>query len=169
MKTDWEEVYRASYQDLVRFLMRKVWDSDRAQELAQDAFLRALGHHPENPRAWLFQVAANLARDEARTVVRRKRHLALLRTETEVAEEETVTPAAELEAREEGERLRRSLEALGERDRDVLLLWDAGLSYADIAEQTGLAVGAIGTTLSRARKRLVESHEALEGSNVALG
>ena len=34
-----------------------------------------------------------------------------------------------------------------------------GLSYPEIAEQSGLAVGAIGTTLARARRRLVEAHE----------
>jgi RNA polymerase sigma factor (sigma-70 family) len=63
--------------------------------------------------------------------------------------------------------VKQALEMLGERDRDVLLLWDAGLSYAEIASQTGLAPGAIGTTLARARKKLVESHDALEGKNAA--
>jgi len=169
VKTDWEAVYRASYQDVVRFLARKVWDEDRAQELAQDAFLRALGHNPDNPRAWIFHVAGNLARDEARTVVRRKKHLALLRTETEDRTGSPPTPAAELEAKEEAERVRRALEGLAERDRDVLLLWDAGLNYAEIAAQTGLAEGAVGTTLARARKRLVESHESIGGSHAALG
>jgi RNA polymerase sigma factor (sigma-70 family) len=169
VKTDWEEVYRTSYQDLVRVLARKIWDEDRAQELAQDAFLRALDHDPENPRAWIFHVAGNLARDESRSVVRRKRHLALLQTETDVAAESTPTAAAEVEAKEEVERVRTALQDLGETDREVLLLWDAGLSYREIADQTGLAPGAIGTTLSRARKRLVEAHDAMGGKNAALG
>ena len=46
------------------------------------------------------------------------------------------------------------------RDREILLLWDAGLSYPEIAAQTGLAVGAVGTTLARARRRLVEARPA---------
>jgi RNA polymerase sigma-70 factor (ECF subfamily) len=65
-----------------------------------------------------------------------------------------------------------ALEQLSERDREVLLLWDAGMDYREIAEQTGLAVGAIGTTLSRARKRLVAAFDAAhgaEGSHVARG
>ena len=33
--------------------------------------MRALSHRPEKPRAWVFAVAANLARDEARAAVRR--------------------------------------------------------------------------------------------------
>ncbi|HEV2131039.1 MAG TPA: sigma factor [Longimicrobiaceae bacterium] len=68
MSVDWADVYRATYGELVRFLHRKVWDADRAQDLAQETFVRAMDHQPANPRAWLFRVAMNLARDEARLV-----------------------------------------------------------------------------------------------------
>ncbi len=34
MSTDWAAVYTETYSDLVRFLHRKVWDIDRAQDLA---------------------------------------------------------------------------------------------------------------------------------------
>jgi RNA polymerase sigma-70 factor (ECF subfamily) len=161
-------VYRASYGELVRFLHRKVWDADRAQDLAQETFVRAMDHQPENPRAWLFRVAMNLARDEARLVVRRKKHLALLRTEVETGPT-SPEPAQSLEESERMDTVRRALDQLGERDRDVLLLWDAGLNYTEIATQTGLSPGAIGTTLARARKRLVEAHTALEEKHVARG
>jgi RNA polymerase sigma-70 factor, ECF subfamily len=165
---DWADVYRATFPELVRYLHRKVWDADRAQDLAMEAFVRAMGHEaPDNPRAWLFRVAANLARDEARLVLRRKRHLALLRTETEHQERSEPSPAEALEAADRMESVRRALEQLSERDQEVLLLWDAGFDYREIAEQTGLAVGAIGTTLSRARQRLVNSHAALEKRNAA--
>lgn len=165
VSADWAEVYRTSFADLVRYLYRKVWDADRAQDLAQEAFARALGHAPDNPRAWVFAVAGNLARDEVRSVVRRKKHLTLLKSEaTAVVEPDPV------EAIERDERIaaaRAALEQLTDRDREVLLLWDAGLSYTEIAEQTGLAVGAIGTTLSRARRRLVAAYDAVEARNVA--
>ena len=52
-----------------------------------------------------------------------------------------------------------ALNTLTPRDREILLLWDAGLSYPEIAAQTGLAVGAVGTTLARARRRLVDAHD----------
>src|SRR5207249_11929717 len=56
---DLAEVYRTTYRALVRFLYRKVWDAERAEDLAQEAFARAVIHKPDNARGWLFIVAAN--------------------------------------------------------------------------------------------------------------
>ena len=161
MATDWAAVYRDTFPDLVRYLRRKVWDADRARDLAQEAFARSLDRDPDDPRSWVFTVAANLARDEARRDIRRRDHLALVTVEAE-ADPRPPDPAQALERKERAGRARTALEALSERDREALLLWDAGMSYRQIAEQTGLAVGAIGTTLSRARKRMVEAYEALD-------
>ena len=166
MSVDWGEIYRGSFQELVRFLHRKVWDIERARDLAQEVFVRALKHEPENPRAWLFRVAVNLARDEARTVLRRKRHLALLRTEAE-ERQAGQKPDEEILAKEEWTQVRQALAALKEKDREVLLLWDAGLSYREIAEVTELAPGAVGTTLARARQRLVAAHREMEKDDAA--
>lgn len=168
MSTDWATVYRETYGELVRFLYRKVWEADRAHDLAQEAFVRALDHDPDDPRRWLFAVAANLARDEARGAIRRRRHLQLVRAEAEAAPA-APDPASELERVERAATVRAALECLSDRDREVLLLWQAGLSYADIAAETGLAQGAIGTTLSRARRRLVEAYRQVEGDHVARG
>jgi len=163
---DWNDLYRGTFPDLVRFLHRKVWDAERARDLAQEAFVRALQHEPRRPRAWLFRVAANLALDEARTVLRRKRHLTLLKTEAE-GRAGPESPEAALVEKERWTGVREALDSLSRRDRDVLLMWDAGMSYPEIAEQEGIAVGAVGTTLARARRRLVEAHKSKEGENVA--
>ncbi|HEX4627858.1 MAG TPA: sigma-70 family RNA polymerase sigma factor [Gemmatimonadales bacterium] len=166
MPQDLAEVYRTTFRALVRFLYRKVWDAERAEDLAQEAFARAVVHKPENARGWLFIVAANMARDDARRAARERRHLTLLTAEPQ---ESTASDEA-LEAESDQARVRGTLEALSPRDREVLLLWDAGLSYEEIAAQTGLARGAIGTTLSRARRRLVEAFEAgKSGEHVARG
>lgn len=167
MSIDWNDVYRTTFPDLVRFLHRKVWDEERARDLAQEAFVRALRHEPKKPRPWLFQVAANLARDEARTVLRRKKHLVLLKTEVERREESLPDPGSDLEEKERWQGVRRALDALSEKDREALLLWDAGQSYTEIAKELGLAVGAVGTTLARARKRLASAYEQGEEANVA--
>jgi RNA polymerase sigma-70 factor, ECF subfamily len=169
---DWTEIYRTTYADLVRYLHRKVWDAERARDLAQETFARALqgaanGSTPDNARAWLFRIAANLATDEARTEVRRRRHLTLLKVEQDDVAESDPIETMEREAR--GQAARAALEQLSDRDRETLLLWDAGLSYTEIAAQTGLAVGAIGTTLARARRRLVDAHAQQEAKHAARG
>lgn len=167
MPEDLAEVYKSTYPALVRFLYRKVWDAERAADLAQEAFARALVHQPENPRGWLFVVAANMARDEARRAARERRHLTLLTHETESA---VPAPDEAIAAEQDRELVRQALEELTPRDREVLLLWDAGQSYDEIASQTGLAKSAIGTTLARARRRLVEAYEkGSEAEHVAPG
>lgn len=167
MPEDLAEVYRTTYRALVHFLYRKVWDAERAEDLAQEAFARALVHKPENARGWLFVVAANMARDESRKAMRERRHLTLLKGEMP---DSAPAPDAAVIAELERERVRAALEQLTPRDQEVLLLWDAGQSYDEIAAQTGLAKSAIGTTLGRARQRLVQAYEAgSEGEHVARG
>jgi RNA polymerase sigma-70 factor (ECF subfamily) len=159
---DLERLYKTHYAAVVRFLYRKIWDADRAEDLAQEVFIRAMAHQPDKPRAWIFAVAANLARDEARAAIRRKKHLTLLTNDPVPLA--TPDPSAEetVEHDERRAQVHEALQTLSPRDREVLLLWDAGLSYPEIAAQTGLAVGAVGTTLARARKRLIEAYDRME-------
>src|SRR5262245_39977898 len=154
-----EQLYQSTYTAVVRFLYRKVWDAERAEDLAQEVFVRALAHRPEKPRAWVFAVAANLARDEARAAVRRKRHLTLLKGDPVAQPAVGLAADDAVEHDEQMAAVQEALNTLTPRDREILLLWDAGLSYPEIAAQTGLAVGAVGTTLARARRRLVEAHD----------
>src|SRR5262245_6981407 len=162
MTDELERLYKSTYSAVVRFLYRKVWDADPAEDLAQEVFIRAMAHRPEKPRAWVFAVAANLARDEARAAVRRKKHLTLLTNDPVPMSTPDMAVDETLEADERKAQVNEALAALSPRDREVLLLWDAGLSYPEIADQTGLAVGAIGTTLARARKRLLEAYDRME-------
>jgi len=169
VRTDWEDVYRRTYHDVFQFLLWKLRDEDQAKDMAQETFARVLGQNPDNPRGLVFRVASNLVLDEARTVVRRKRHLKLLRVEADVTAEHRSTPDQQLEQQEKAARLGQALDALSESDRDVLLLWNAGLSYTEISEHSGLALRSIGTTVSRAKKKLLSAHQALGESDAALG
>jgi len=109
-----------------------------------------------------------MARDEARKAAREKRHLTLLKSEPDATH---TAPEDEIDAQSQAQQVRAALDQLTPRDREALLLWDSGLSYDEIAAQTGLARGAIGTTLARARRRLVEAYDAGPegGQHVARG
>jgi RNA polymerase sigma-70 factor (ECF subfamily) len=57
---------------------------------------------------------------------------------------------------------RAAVDGLAERDRLALLMREEGLDYEEIAVALKLSVRSVGTTLSRARRRLVEHYEALQ-------
>lgn len=158
---DVERLFREYHDPLVRYLTRRLGDRDWAEEVAQETFLRALRQETiVNERAWLFAVATNLVRDEARKDQRRRRHLELLFAEEREREREEPGPTS-LEQAQEQAFARKALDGLAERDRLALLMREEGLDYNEIAEALELSVGSIGTTLARARRRLAESYEAL--------
>jgi RNA polymerase sigma-70 factor (ECF subfamily) len=155
-----ERLFHLYHAPLVRYLTRRLGDRDWAEEVAQETFLRALRQeHLTSERSWLFAVATNLVRDEARKDERRRRHLQLLAAEERDRVEEPVVIDAE-RSREQA-LARRAVDSLAERDRLALLMKEEGLNYEEIAAALGLSVGSIGTTLARARRRLAETYEAL--------
>ena len=159
MTDDVERLFRTYNTQLVRYLTRRLGDRDWAEEVAQETFLRALRQDRiDNERAWLFAVATNLVRDEARKDSRRRRHLALL-AERERAEQPMEAEPTSLERAQDAAMARRAVDALAERDRLALLMREEGLSYEEIAVALELSPGSVGTTLSRARRRLVEIYE----------
>ena len=157
---DVETLFRQYHAQLVRYLTRRLGDRDWAEEVAQETFVRALRQTDlKNERAWIFAVATNLVRDEARKDIRRRRHLELLSAEANAESGEA--PTDELVRSEERALARQALETLSEKDREALLMKEEGLDYHEIAEALELSVSSVGTTLSRARRRLVEAYEAL--------
>jgi RNA polymerase sigma-70 factor (ECF subfamily) len=163
-----ERLFKTYHVALVRYLTRRLGDRDWAEEVAQETFLRALRQdHLTNERAWLFAVATNLVRDDARREDRRRHKLRLLAEESrDLHVESSDTP---LERAQESALARRAVDGLGERDRLALLMREEGLNYEEIAEALDLSVGSIGTTLARARRRLVESYETMQSEMRRVG
>jgi RNA polymerase sigma-70 factor, ECF subfamily len=155
-------LFKAYHAPLVRFLTRRLGDRDEAEEIAQETFVRALKQETiASDRSWLFAVASNLVRDEARRGARERKRHDLLRVREEV--DATVDPEPTSMERAEDQALaRQAIEMLGERDRDALLMREEGLGYEEIAEALDLSLASVGTTLSRARRRLMEAYESLQ-------
>lgn len=159
------ELFVEYHASLVRMLYRRTGDRDRAEEIAQETFARAVIAPPRNPRPWLFAVALNLVREEGRTAARQQRKLVLYKAEQP---DRTATPAEEFDAAERIAGVRAALNELSDRDREALLLKAEGFSYDEIAATLGLARGAVGTTLARARRRLMDAYQpGEEQSDVA--
>ncbi len=152
---DLEQVYRQQYGPLVGFINRRLGDLARSEELAQEAFVRAIRSRPANPKSWLYAVAANLVRDEGRRIAVRRSHLRLV-AGSEVGD---AAPDEDMERRQRQERVQAALAELSDRDRNALMLKEQGFSYDEIAERLSLSAGSMGTTLARARKRLAAAWE----------
>lgn len=157
-----ELLFKTYHDPLVRFLTRQTGDRDAAEEIAQETFIRALNQDEiASERSWIFAVAMNLVRDEARKDMRRRRRLELMHEEAK--SEAVVLPGpTSMERDDEQAMARRAIEMLAERDRDALLMREEGLSYPEIASALELSLHSVGTTLSRARRRLMEAYERLQ-------
>lgn len=141
------------------FALRLTGDRHAAEDLSQEAFLRAwrkIGSLRDERRekVWLFQITANLWRDQLR-----RRRLAPERAGS--LEEELpgrcAFPDDAAEQREEVARALVALDALPNRQREVMYLSACeGMAHAEIATVLGCTTDAVKTNLSLARKKLRE-------------
>jgi RNA polymerase sigma-70 factor (ECF subfamily) len=149
---------------LLALAWRLTRDAEDAREIAQEAFLRAfrsLGGYDASRsfRNWLFQIAANEARDRWR---KRAREKAAFRDVFERAPSATTGSAAtDPEAGRERQEVRsdilRSLDVLSPREREVLVLRDLEeLDVRETAGTLGCSTIAVRVHLSKARRKLAE-------------
>lgn len=142
------ERFYADHRDGVfRYLRRVVGGTEAAQDLTQEVFLRV--HRAGVPetsdvgqRAWVFQIARNLALNHLRDGRRRPITVALVHP---------VVPATQ----ELGAALHSAIAALPDVDRDIFVLREtAGLSYQEIAAACDLPIETVRSRLHRTRQAL---------------
>jgi RNA polymerase sigma-70 factor, ECF subfamily len=156
--TDYDALFRDVYPSLFRYLHRLTGDHDAAEDIAQESFVRLLGRSlPENEaRLWLFTVATNLFRDGARTSRRRERLLSA----TPWKPSQLPAPDEALERERKVDSVRKALEQLPARDRQMLLMREEGFRYDEIARVAAVAPGSVGTLLARATRRFLAVYDA---------
>jgi RNA polymerase sigma-70 factor (ECF subfamily) len=151
-------LFETWYPRLVRSVREHVGSTDDAEDVAQEAFVRLLGEQPRNSRAWLFTVADRLAIDHRRATARRERFAARpVWAHTDQAE---TAPDHALLRDERVAAVRRILRMMPARDRQLLLLYHAGLSYRELASQLDVAPSSIGSLLTRAHRRFLAHYTA---------
>ncbi|HEX2165272.1 MAG TPA: RNA polymerase sigma factor [Thermoanaerobaculia bacterium] len=143
---------------LVAYLGRLTGSPERAEDLAQEAFLRlyeSAGRYAERGRlgGLLYAISVNLLRSEERRA-RRRRALSVLLPLPGEAAAEPAAPAALL-ARERERQLARALAALPLAYRVPLVLAEVeGWSHREIAAHLGCREGTVKSRLHRGRERL---------------
>jgi len=153
-----ERLYADLQAPILNYLYRLVGDSAQAEDLSQEAFTRAWRARGtlaqvDNPRAWLYRIATNAARDH----LRRARLLAwlpLLGSDTRLAVEGPEDSTLE------AARMQRALLRLAPDYRIPLVLYTCqDCSVAEIATALNLSTDAVKQRLARARRQLREAYQ----------
>jgi RNA polymerase sigma-70 factor (ECF subfamily) len=151
--------------NLACFLTR---DPVLSEDIVQDAFLRAFRGFDQyrggSARAWLFTIVRNCCRStmgaRSQAALHTIHEAALGPEEANVIDarpDDAPDPEQALIGREGADEARALLDALPEPFREALVLRELEeLSYKEIAEVTGVAIGTVMSRLSRARTILAE-------------
>lgn len=154
-----------------RFVQRSVRDSALADDLVQDVWFSLVRQAPQYQararfRTWLFTLAHHRMVDHWRT---HKCH-ASLEAQTDggasladvLAADSGFGPLRQLQSREQAQALLDAIAALPQPQREAFLLQaEGGLSLAEIAQTTGVAIETARSRLRYARERLRNTLERL--------
>ena len=141
---------------LLKYLTSRFRDREDAAEIAQEAWLRMHRlEHPEelsNPKAYLFQMASNIAVDRAR---RHALELRVCRDEFATLDEGLPSAERSVAAEESIDLIRAALRDLPADCRQAFVLHRGrDMSYPDIARQMGVSTSMVEKYIARALKHL---------------
>ena len=158
MTPSFEEVFRAEFPALHRYLHRRVGAS-AADDLTAATFAAAYAkwdrfERNRRPRPWLYGIAANLVRRYWRDEQRNLRAYARTGVDPIIAADDDAC-VGRLHAEAQRRQLAAALGDLRAQDREILLLhaW-AELSDVEIASALSLPVGTVKSRLHRTREQL---------------
>lgn len=146
-----EMLYRTERASMVRYFARNSISAIDAEDLAQEAFLRLAGASQAGtrvtkPMGYLRQIGRNLLRDRARSA----QHRLTVAAENPDALVSDQNELGRLEARDKLRRLEQAMHRLPLRSREIFLAHRLdGMSYVEIAEQTGLSVKRVEKIMSK--------------------
>lgn len=164
-------------QRIIKLIMRYVHDSAEAQDVAQEAFIKAYRALPAFRGdsaffTWLYRIAINTAKNHLVAVQRRPIEYDLDLQSPENYEinarlRDEESPEGLLLQEELRQTVERTIASLPEELRTAIMLREIdGLSYEDIAQAMECPVGTVRSRIFRAREAIDKSIEALAGNPV---
>lgn len=138
--------------------LRYLGDPQKAEDATHDVFLKAFRKQDQfrgeaSVRTWLYRIAINHCQNLNQSWHNRNVHSNADDSVWENSAAKTDSPLRVLETKELGERIQKTLDALSEEYRLLLLLVaDEELSYEEIGALVGQSTDAVRGKLHRARK-----------------
>jgi RNA polymerase sigma-70 factor (ECF subfamily) len=160
---------------LVNFAYRFVGDRARAEELAQDVFMKiyrsASSYQPSAKfKTYLFRVATNHCMNERRRGVYHAPHESAEERPLELASVDNASPEQFTHGREMQAALGVALEALSPRERAAFSMCRfEGMAYKDIADALETSEAAVKSLIHRATLAVARHLEPFGGPQVAHG
>lgn len=163
-----EELFRRSRDVAYRVAYRLLGDAEDAMDAVQDGFIKAFLHLDDFDgrsqfRTWLLRIVTNAARDAGR---KRRRRPTVRLAESESGGVEVgieVDPALGLHRDDLRKALDFALDRLSPTIRTTFVLFaEGGLTYKEIADCQGVAIGTVMSRIHAARQKLQAS---LEGAD----
>lgn len=155
----WEALMRLHQEPAFRLAYLFLGDAHQAEDVVQEAFLRAFYALPrfdlERPfRPWLLSITANLARNQLRSA---GRYMAVLRRFWQEKPDQSIHPETEAAHRWEAETLWQAVRRLGFADQQVIYYrYFLDLPIEETAAALNIAEGTVKSRTHRAVSRLRE-------------
>jgi RNA polymerase sigma-70 factor, ECF subfamily len=165
-----EELAMPLFDSLYNFARWLVHDSNDAEDLVQESYLKALRSFASfrpgtNFRAWIFQILRNTFLSSCSKLDRRMTVAMGSEEDSPTLPTNSVTPESLLIERSGNDAVRCAIEQLPVIFREVILLCDVeDASYREIAEILSIPLGTVMSRLARARKAVRESLRSTPGA-----
>ena len=159
IQIDYDALYSGFLPVLMKVALNVVHDTETAEEICQEAFIRLFERKipfskEEEVRFWLIRVVKNLSLN-----VFRKRKNEAVAVEKLQQIHRSAEPSAEdlFSAEEEKRRLRKAVDSLPDKLKEVLVLKEFGeMNYKEIARALRISESNVKVRVFRAKEKLAE-------------
>lgn len=156
-----DEIYRQNHQSVCVLANRMVNNREVSKDIAQDVFVKFYKTHGKieeirNVKAWLSRVTYNHCINYLRNSKRLQNYDGCTFLSTAKGVEMKIIET------EESALICKIVEELKNREKILIRLYSAGMSYREISEISGIKFSSVGSTLARTLKKIRKKYHEKE-------
>jgi RNA polymerase sigma-70 factor (ECF subfamily) len=157
-KETFERIYNTCYYPLCFHAQKRVGSKSTAEDVVHDVFEKLWEEresiHTSVP-AYLYQCVTNACIKHLKHIEVERKYSGHVRDMSGIGYDSN-NPLSMLIVQEKKDEIEKAKNSLPERSKEMLVLWEEGLSYQEIVEKLGIPVGSVGPQINRIIKELRE-------------